>query len=189
MPPKKRGRKPKPKPDPSEKPPPKKRGRKPKGGKIVLKKNEKIKNKIIEKPNIILHLKCSSESLENSEFNDEFNEKMPKSFSINKNNKINNLNYKKLNSKKEVKENIILTNTKIAKKNDSDLLLKDIWEKLYKLKQNLKINNVTDKKSACIEEIAYNMGYIDSDKLLQIAESMRNSDYGKYLIKIANKKN
>ena len=41
MPPKKRGRKPKPKPtEPVEKPPPKKRGRKPKGGKIIPKKKK-----------------------------------------------------------------------------------------------------------------------------------------------------
>ena len=45
----------------------------------------------------------------------------------------------------------------------------------------------TDKKFACIEEIAYNKGYINSDKLLQIADSMRFSDYGKYLIKVVNK--
>ena len=57
MPPKKRGRKPKPKPtEPVEKPPPKKRGRKPKGGKIIPKKKEnKIIKKTDEKPNIILH--------------------------------------------------------------------------------------------------------------------------------------
>ena len=49
MPPKKRGRKPKPKPiEPVVKPPPKKRGRKPKGGKIVENKKVKTTKKITE---------------------------------------------------------------------------------------------------------------------------------------------
>ena len=153
MPSKKRGRKPKPKPepDPIDKPPHKKRGRKPKGGKIVLKKEKTLTNKIIEKPNIILHLKCSSESLTKQGYNqNDFDDKMPKSFSINNNNKINNLNLYELNSKNiEIKETIILANKVKLKPPNSDINLKDIWGKLYKLKQNLKINNVSDKKSAC----------------------------------------
>jgi hypothetical protein len=40
----------------------KKRGRKPKGGKLIVKSTE-IENKIIQPPNIILHLKCSSSDL------------------------------------------------------------------------------------------------------------------------------
>ena len=39
--------------------PPKKRGRKPKGGKILQVKPNDDVNKIIKKPNIILHLKLS----------------------------------------------------------------------------------------------------------------------------------
>ena len=46
--------------------------------------------------------------------------------------------------------------------------------------------NKTAKKVACIEEIAFNMGYIDSRKIISIANSMRNSNYGKYLQKIIN---
>lgn len=38
---------------------------------------------------------------------------------------------------------------------------------------------------ACIEEIAFRMGYITSDKLCEIAKSMLKTDYGKYLIKVA----
>jgi len=34
---------------------------------------------------------------------------------------------------------------------------------------------------ACIEEIAYNLGYINEDELNKIAESMNNTEYGKYL--------
>ena len=46
--------------------------------------------------------------------------------------------------------------------------------------------NKTAKKVACIEEIAFNLGYIDNRKIISIADSMRNSNYGKYLQKIIN---
>ncbi len=36
-------------------------------------------------------------------------------------------------------------------------------------------------KIACIEEIAYTMGYIDKEQLLKLADSMGKSEYGKYL--------
>ena len=39
---------------------------------------------------------------------------------------------------------------------------------------------------SCIEEIAYNLGYISDDQLLKIGKSMESSDYGKYLIDIVN---
>ena len=39
-------------------------------------------------------------------------------------------------------------------------------------------------KIACLEEIAYRMGYITSDALESIAHSMENSTYGDYLIKL-----
>ena len=45
---------------------PKKRGRKPKGGKIIEQKNLNTKPVINQKPNIILHLKCSSNDYKNS---------------------------------------------------------------------------------------------------------------------------
>ncbi len=41
------------------------------------------------------------------------------------------------------------------------------------------------KKIACIEEIAYRRGYIDEFRLKEIAQSMINSDYGKYLNNLA----
>ena len=50
----------------------------------------------------------------------------------------------------------------------------------------------TKRKAACIEEIAYKLGYINSSQLKKIADSMQNSDYGKYLkkiLKIENIKN
>jgi glucose-1-phosphate thymidylyltransferase len=37
-------------------------------------------------------------------------------------------------------------------------------------------------KVACIEEIAYRMGYIDSEAVLSLAHPLRNNGYGKYLI-------
>ncbi|MFW9994121.1 MAG: glucose-1-phosphate thymidylyltransferase RfbA [Candidatus Odinarchaeota archaeon] len=34
---------------------------------------------------------------------------------------------------------------------------------------------------ACIEEIAYRLGHIDSEQLLKLSESLNNTEYGKYL--------
>lgn len=42
-------------------------------------------------------------------------------------------------------------------------------------------------KVACIEEIAFNMGYIDRNELLKLAEPMAKNDYGRYLIKLTEK--
>jgi len=39
-------------------------------------------------------------------------------------------------------------------------------------------------KIACIEEIAYRMGFIDSEQLRRLAEPLRKSGYGEYLLKI-----
>tara|TARA_B110000008_G_C16969100_1_gene563201 strand:- start:2221 stop:3213 length:993 start_codon:yes stop_codon:yes gene_type:complete len=162
MPPKKRGRKPKKKVNVeiTEKPIkiPKKRGRKPKGGKIVT-------NKIIKKeveyvqPNIILHLKCNSNDLqqENNLFSmgNNYNPDItcPQAFNVSTNNKMTDLQFN------ELKKNKIIikqeTNDKFNTESNKDvdngegINIKNIWDKLYKLKQNLKSNNVSDKKSAC----------------------------------------
>ena len=45
----------------------------------------------------------------------------------------------------------------------------------------------TGKKAACIEEIAYKMGYIDNSQLNKIANSMHNSEYGNYLLNLTLK--
>lgn len=37
-------------------------------------------------------------------------------------------------------------------------------------------------KIACLEEIAWRMGYIDAEQVLRLAEPMKNSTYGRYLI-------
>ena len=41
-------------------------------------------------------------------------------------------------------------------------------------------------KISCIEEIAYIKGFIDKTELLVLADQMRNSSYGQYLLNIAN---
>jgi glucose-1-phosphate thymidylyltransferase len=40
-------------------------------------------------------------------------------------------------------------------------------------------------KIACLEEIAYKMGYITKDKLLELAEPLMKNQYGQYLSKVA----
>lgn len=40
-------------------------------------------------------------------------------------------------------------------------------------------------KIGAIEEVAYRMGYINKDQLLKIAEPLRKSGYGEYLVRIA----
>jgi len=41
-------------------------------------------------------------------------------------------------------------------------------------------------KVACVEEIAYNMGYIDGEQVLKLAEPLDKNDYGRYLIDLVN---
>ena len=43
-------------------------------------------------------------------------------------------------------------------------------------RQNLKV--------ACLEEIAYRMGYISKEKLVELAQPMKKNDYGKYLLRL-----
>lgn len=155
--PKKRGRKPKKKTN-EPKPPPKKRGRKPKGGKIIKKNTNLQKNEVIQKPNIILHLKCSSKELDTMQnFNTTYNPNVsnPESYNIYQNNKLGELQYK------EIKENTLNKNTIISKSNlsnndnnnkennNNDVNTKQLWHKLNILKRNLRTNNVSDKRSAC----------------------------------------
>ena len=42
-------------------------------------------------------------------------------------------------------------------------------------------------KVACIEEIAYHMGYIDDKQIRKLAEPLIKSDYGKYLLNLIKK--
>lgn len=47
-------------------------------------------------------------------------------------------------------------------------------------RQNLKV--------ACLEEIAYRMGYIDKEQLVELAQPLKKNDYGKYLLRLAEEK-
>lgn len=40
-------------------------------------------------------------------------------------------------------------------------------------------------KIACLEEIAYKMGYISKEKLVELAEPLKKNQYGQYLLKVA----
>ncbi len=42
------------------------------------------------------------------------------------------------------------------------------------------------QKIACLEEVAYRMGYINRESLKKVADEYKNSDYGNYLKNIAN---
>ncbi|CAA6827551.1 MAG: Glucose-1-phosphate thymidylyltransferase (EC [uncultured Sulfurovum sp.] len=48
------------------------------------------------------------------------------------------------------------------------------------------IENRQSLKVACIEEIAYEMGYISKEELLSLAEPLKKNQYGQYLIRIAS---
>ncbi len=41
-------------------------------------------------------------------------------------------------------------------------------------------------KIACVEELAYRLGYITKDQLANLAQDMMQNDYGQYLLEIAN---
>ncbi len=48
------------------------------------------------------------------------------------------------------------------------------------------IENRQGLKVACIEEIAYEMGYITKDKLIELAQPLKKNQYGQYLLRRAN---
>jgi len=104
---------------------PKKRGRKPKGGKIIQ-KIESHTNVIVPEPNIILHLKCNINTLENTS-----------SEEIETYNFEDDAQYHNLNQPK-----------KYETSPEQDETSK-IWDKLTQLSINLHTNNITDKRSAC----------------------------------------
>jgi len=125
----------------------KKRGRKPKGGKIIQQFPLNIPQKE-DKPNVILHLKCSMKDLQLNIPNNTFMESY--NFSGGK----NDLNYELIKN-----ENINSINDKNSTL-DSDCddwdeefvgkdFNKEIHKKLKQLEHNLHINNVNNKRSAC----------------------------------------
>jgi glucose-1-phosphate thymidylyltransferase len=57
------------------------------------------------------------------------------------------------------------------------LLQASIFVETIEQRQGLKI--------ACIEEVAFRMGYIDAEQLTSIGNTMSKNDYGQYLLKLA----
>ena len=100
---KKRGRKPKKKPETPEEKVPKKRGRKPRGGKIVSKTASLIGVPQELETNIILHLKCNTKQLEKKErslLNNKYSPKIyqPESFSLKGTQKLNTLTFESIDT-------------------------------------------------------------------------------------------
>ena len=115
---------------------PKKRGRKPKGGKVVtcLPNEESV---VEAKINVVLHLKCSRQDLDNS------HEAIPEVDNYQfTDNKTTDLNFMVLNAKRPNSPC-----TEISQ--DATPTMKNIWLKLEKLSSNLRHDNICDKKSAC----------------------------------------
>jgi len=132
---------------PDQKPAIKKRGRKPKGGKIIQ-QVVPLDNQKIERPNVILHLKCSMKDLQisnNSSCLIESFNFAPK----------NELSYELLNDNKPYIDNklSIQNANDECDDDDDDVSCKDnnkeIWRKLKQLEHNLHVNNINNKKSAC----------------------------------------
>jgi hypothetical protein len=153
----------------------KKRGRKPKGGKIIQ-QIVPLNNNKEDKPNIILHLKCSLKDLQTNTlltstidcFNFNSTAELPYEVITSNNSNSNNNNGNSnnndiINTKKFISStavnNVIADNNYDNAENeclfDSDDKqnkendIKDIWKKLKQLEHNLHINNISDKKSAC----------------------------------------
>ncbi len=59
----------------------------------------------------------------------------------------------------------------------SSLLQASIFVETIEQRQGLKI--------ACIEEVAFRMGYIDTQQLISIGNTMSKNNYGQYLLKLA----
>lgn len=125
----------------------KKRGRKPKGGKIIQ-HVVSSETQLEDKPNVILHLKCSMKDLQNvNQGNclvETFNFK-------------NDLPFDLLNNNDNIKNDNKIYNeiSSIENENDNEDTAyckdvnKDIWKKLKQLEHNLHINNLNNKRSAC----------------------------------------
>jgi hypothetical protein len=132
---------------------PKKRGRKPKGGKII-KNTDLDVHKPIVKQNIILHLKCSLNDLNNKDTNIKCDERNTinriheiMGSSSSKNNDLNYDNYTEINENKEH----VVTNKKLdnSTKHEENTDYKHIQKKLKTLQCLLHTNNISEKKSAC----------------------------------------
>jgi len=160
---KKRGRKPKPKPENPEPIIPKKRGRKPKGGKIINAADVNTNNQSYVMENIILHLKCNSNDFETHNNNNvEEYEEQNISFQIIE-------DFKPIEEKKSQYQHIIqetdklnqmvqidqpqshVSTPKLSKQQEyaSEDSHKIISEKLIELQKNFYFNDVVNNHSAC----------------------------------------
>lgn len=137
---------------------PKKRGRKPKGGKIIKQNiiNENLEN---NKPNIILHLKCSLSDikekifpLESCEYNPTISESLD-GYTFNSSKESLTFDYVDYNvNPKKTTENIHVTLPKepvVIQTTNENEQIKDIWKKISELEVALHNNDISDKKSAC----------------------------------------
>jgi hypothetical protein len=158
----------------SSKQPVKKRGRKPKGGKIIQQVIP-TDNQTNDKPNVILHLKCSMKDLNSSNTESidsySFNTKHNLAYDLIGDENINSVNvyhnekktltnscYKNFNSNYEYENddddndsnnNDGALSVKDKNNNNNNNNNKEIWRKLKVLEHSLHINNVNNKKSAC----------------------------------------
>jgi hypothetical protein len=150
---KKRGRKPKPKPENIEPHVPKKRGRKPKGGKIVINPLDKSKDSEYITENVILHLKCNSDDINNGSSNDIGTIED------------DNLSFQVIDETTDVKQEesyqlmTATTDTELPiishniqedlKKTEAFQPNKHISEKLVELQKNFYFNDIQTNNSAC----------------------------------------
>ena len=58
------------------------------------------------------------------------------------------------------------------------LLEADLYIETIEKRQNLKV--------ACLEEIAYRMGYINREQLIELAQELKKNEYGQYLLRLAD---
>jgi hypothetical protein len=138
----------------AQKPAFKKRGRKPKGGKIVPQANLLDNNNNDDKPNVILHIKCSMKDLHSQPTNGFID-----TYTFTGKNDLNydligdsNININSFYNDKGTTQISLLENE--YDEDDEDNFVKegskkDIHKKLKQLEYNLHINNVNNKKSAC----------------------------------------
>lgn len=118
---------------------PKKRGRKPKGGKIIS-NVKSIDSDNYVKTNVVLHLKCSIDDLDN-ENNDELKE--IQSYELN--NTKTNLDFEII-SPPVIQEELPVKDIQLNTNENEEKLINI---KLKTLQKQLHTNNISDKKSAC----------------------------------------
>ena len=117
----------------------KKRGRKPKGGKIIAKKKNAVAAKKPDKPNIILHLKCSSADI--------VGDFPTASYTVAPHTEGSQLQWENVNNSN--KKTPVKSSNKNNVTEEEEMPNKIIWNKLKQLTKNLHFNDVSDKKSNC----------------------------------------